>query len=107
MEPVHASTYQPAAYQSDTYQGRKRRIPAASPESSQQDQNEKFDTKNRDELDMYVELLASKLRKLDERTRDVVMNDIDNLIFRAKMGQTQQIYPTVQKVEDPLSFNQT
>ncbi|KAL0831804.1 hypothetical protein ABMA28_001336 [Loxostege sticticalis] len=38
-----------------------------------------------DEYDLYGQLLAKKLRKLDEHQRDVTMHEIDNLMFRAKM----------------------
>ena len=41
---------------------------------------------NEDYCSLYGQLLAKKLRKLDDRTREIVMNDIDNLIFRAKMN---------------------
>lgn len=38
-----------------------------------------------DEYDLYGQLLAKKLRKLDEHQRDLAMHDIDNVMFRAKM----------------------
>lgn len=38
-----------------------------------------------DEYDLYGQLLAKKLRKLDEHQRDVAMHEIDNIMFRAKM----------------------
>ncbi|KAM3966890.1 LOW QUALITY PROTEIN: uncharacterized protein ACR2FA_011772 [Aphomia sociella] len=41
--------------------------------------------KDIDEYDLYGQLLAKKLRKLDEHQRDVAMHDIDNIMFRAKM----------------------
>ncbi|KAJ9592555.1 hypothetical protein L9F63_015790 [Diploptera punctata] len=41
---------------------------------------------NEDYCFLYGQLVARKLRRLDERTREIVMNDIDNLIFRATMN---------------------
>lgn len=38
-----------------------------------------------DEYDLYGQLLAKKLRKLDEHQRDLAMHEIDNVMFRAKM----------------------
>ncbi|CAG4933783.1 unnamed protein product [Parnassius apollo] len=38
-----------------------------------------------DEYDLYGQLLAKKLRKLEEHQRDVAMHEIDNIMFRAKM----------------------
>lgn len=53
------------------------------------EQNEK------DDCVLYGELTARKLRVLDEKTREIVMNEIDNLLFRAKMGQgCQQSSPS-------------
>lgn len=40
----------------------------------------------KDDCDIYGELLATKLRKMDERTRDIAMNRIDNMIFEIKMN---------------------
>ncbi|KAL1496995.1 hypothetical protein ABEB36_008029 [Hypothenemus hampei] len=45
----------------------------------------KINTK--DECAIYGALVASKLRKLDEVTRDYVMNQIDNFLFKAKSQQ--------------------
>jgi hypothetical protein len=42
--------------------------------------------KKRDECDIYAELVATKLRKMDERTRDIAMNKIDNLLFDLKIN---------------------
>lgn len=44
----------------------------------------------KDECAIYGELTASKLRKLDETTRDYVMNQIDNFLFKAKTLRTAQ-----------------
>lgn len=37
-----------------------------------------------DECSLYTNLPAVKLRALDQKTRDILMHDIDNLYFRAK-----------------------
>lgn len=60
-----------------------------------------------DEYDLYCQLLAKKLRKLDEHQRDVTMHEIDNLMFRAKMQGSQRSYPSSpaspgRKVKSPL-----
>ncbi|XP_047531876.1 uncharacterized protein LOC125067367 [Vanessa atalanta] len=41
--------------------------------------------KDKDEYELYGQLLAKKLRKLDERQRDIAMHEIDNIMFNAKM----------------------
>lgn len=41
-----------------------------------------------DEYELYGQLLAKKLRKLDEHQRDLAMHEIDNVMFRAKMQST-------------------
>jgi hypothetical protein len=46
------------------------------------------ENRDKDECALYAELLAKKLRALDENRREIVMYEIDNLMFRAKM-QTQ------------------
>lgn len=43
--------------------------------------------RKRDDCDIYGELLAEKLRKMDERTRDIAMNRIDNMLFEMKINQ--------------------
>lgn len=43
----------------------------------------------KDDCDLYCE--SSKLRKLDERTRDIVMNSIDNIVFQAKIAHSSNI----------------
>lgn len=40
---------------------------------------------DKDECSLYAELLAKKLRALDENTREIVMHEINNLMFHAKM----------------------
>ncbi|XP_013192877.1 uncharacterized protein LOC106136779 [Amyelois transitella] len=62
-----------------------------------------------DEYDLYGQLLAKKLRKLDEHQRDVAMHEIDNIMFRAKMqsSNTQRSYssspsPVPRKVRSPI-----
>lgn len=67
----------------DTH-GQKRKVELAS--ELDDCTRESFEDDNiEDYCSLYGQLLARKLRKLDERTREIVMNDIDNLIFRAKM----------------------
>lgn len=43
-----------------------------------------------DECDLFGQLLATKLRKMDERSRDIAMNRIDNLMFEMKMKLNDQ-----------------
>lgn len=67
-------------------------------------QNEK------DEYELYGQLLAKKLRKLDEHQRDLAMHEIDNVMFRAKMQSTtpqQRSYstspsPVPRKLKSPI-----
>jgi len=40
----------------------------------------------KDDVQMYTDLLATKLRSFDERTREIIMHNIDNLVFNAKMN---------------------
>jgi hypothetical protein len=44
----------------------------------------------KDECSLYAELLAKKLRALDDNKREIVMHEISDLMFRAKM-QNQNI----------------
>jgi len=39
----------------------------------------------KDEYSLYAELLAKKLRALDDNKREIVMHEISDLMFRAKM----------------------
>ena len=39
----------------------------------------------KDECSLYAELLAKKLRALEDNKREVVMHEISDLMFRAKM----------------------
>lgn len=63
-----------------------------------------------DEYDLYGQLLARKLRKLDEHQRDIAMHEIDNIMFNAKMqnGSTQnRSYstspsPVPRKIKSPV-----
>ncbi|CAG9787423.1 unnamed protein product [Diatraea saccharalis] len=64
-----------------------------------------------DECDLYAQLLAKKLRKLNEHQRDVAMHEIDNIMFRAKMqngGPSQRKSfssspsPVTRKVQSPI-----
>lgn len=47
-------------------------------------------THEKDDCDVYGELLVRKLRQMDQRTRDVAMNKIDNLLFKMKMDSYVQ-----------------
>lgn len=53
---------------------------------------------DKDECSLYAELLAKKLRALDENTREIVMHEISNLMFHAKMhkqnSQSLQTFST-------------
>jgi hypothetical protein len=40
---------------------------------------------DRDECSLYAQLLAKRLRALDENKREIVTHEINNLMFRAKM----------------------
>lgn len=40
--------------------------------------------RKRDYCEIYGELFAYKLRKMDEKTRDFVMNEVDNFIYQVK-----------------------
>ncbi|XP_053605657.1 uncharacterized protein LOC128672486 [Plodia interpunctella] len=62
-----------------------------------------------DEYELYGQLLAKKLRKLDEHQRDVAMHEIDNIMFRAKMhssnAQSRSFSspsPVPKKVKSPI-----
>ncbi|CAH2241631.1 uncharacterized protein LOC120626733 isoform X2 [Pararge aegeria] len=63
-----------------------------------------------DEYELYGQLLAKKLRKLDEHQRDVAMHEIDNIMFNAKMqsGPTQNRSfstspsPVPRKIKSPV-----
>ncbi|CAH2013918.1 unnamed protein product [Acanthoscelides obtectus] len=56
---------------------------------------------NKDDCDLYCEFLAVKLRKMDERKHDIVMNQIDNIVFRTKMGYSQYQYTCCSGNEHP------
>lgn len=53
----------------------------------------------RDEYDAFGELVAAKVRKLDEVTRDDVMLQINHLLVKARRGQLQHQYQV------PLAIN--
>jgi len=53
---------------------------------------------DKDECSLYAELLAKKLRALDENTREIVMHEINNLMFHAKMRKQNP-----QLLQAPLS----
>ncbi|CAH1118439.1 unnamed protein product [Phaedon cochleariae] len=44
----------------------------------------------RDECSLYSQLLAKKLRVFDDHTRMILMHEIDNFMFRAKLEQRQK-----------------
>lgn len=48
-----------------------------------------LDKKQKDECDIFGELIAAKLKSLDHYTRQFVMNDINNLMFRATINKTR------------------
>ncbi|RVE44330.1 hypothetical protein evm_011054 [Chilo suppressalis] len=56
--------------------------------------------KDMDECDLYAQLLAKKLRKLDEHKRDLAMHEIDNIMFNAKM---QHAAPQAKSFSSPPS----
>lgn len=68
--------------------------------------------KMEDEYDIYGALVATKLRKMDEITRQRVMNEIDNLMFRAIIQSTShknvQPHPSqnasLNYVQQPYTF---
>lgn len=64
----------------------------------------------KDDCSLYAELLARKLRTFDESTREILMHEIDELIFRAKCetrNRTVQSHlPTMQLGHQyPPSYN--
>ncbi|XP_059054627.1 uncharacterized protein LOC131848707 [Achroia grisella] len=72
--------------------------------------NSPGDKREMDEYELYGQLLAKKLRKLDEHQRDVAMHDIDNIMFRAKMqssssqsrSYSSSPSPVQRKVKSPI-----
>ncbi|CAH0559439.1 unnamed protein product [Brassicogethes aeneus] len=55
-------------------------------------QSLKKNANQRDEYDIYGELIAKRIRKLDENIRDQVMHEIDNVIFKAKPENQKLIF---------------
>lgn len=53
------------------------------------------DNPDRDECALFGELLIKKLRSFDENTRDILMHEINNLVFRTKM---QKRNPSIELV---------
>ncbi|XP_072399248.1 uncharacterized protein [Diabrotica undecimpunctata] len=45
----------------------------------------------KDYCDKYGEIVAERLRQLNERTRDIAINKIDNLLFELKMNQITSV----------------
>ncbi|KOB77890.1 Uncharacterized protein OBRU01_03311 [Operophtera brumata] len=54
-------------------------------ETDTQKNNKRALKEEKDEYDMYSQLLAKKLKKLDEHHRDLAMHEIDMIMFRYKM----------------------
>ncbi|CAH1984098.1 unnamed protein product [Acanthoscelides obtectus] len=48
--------------------------------------NAQKNAKGKDFCDKYGELVAERLKQFDERTRDIAINRIDNLLFEMKMN---------------------
>ncbi|KAG8230273.1 hypothetical protein J437_LFUL009446 [Ladona fulva] len=62
---------------------------------------------HKDDCALFGELLANKLRRLHQRTRDIVMNDIDNLIFRATINNQTNIQETSTLRPSQCSYAET
>lgn len=43
-----------------------------------------------DECSLFADLLVTRLRTFDEQTRDILMHEIENLVFKAKMQQRKR-----------------
>ncbi|XP_024878151.1 repellent protein 1-like [Temnothorax curvispinosus] len=50
---------------------------------------ETSEKRQKDECDIFGELIVTKLRKLDDYTRQLIMNDINTIMFRATIQPTQ------------------
>ncbi|XP_072929368.1 uncharacterized protein [Epargyreus clarus] len=61
------------------------------------------DRNDLDEYDLYGQLLAKKLRKLDEHQRDVAMHEIDNIMFRVKVQNKSPQNRTYTSSPSPVS----
>jgi len=57
---------------------------------------------SRDECSLYAELLANKLRALDENTRETAMHEIDNYLYGLKRNQNQ-----LRHQNNPIPINST
>jgi len=58
----------------------------------------------KDDVQLYTDLLATKLRSFDERTREIIMHNIDNLVFNAKMNNYENSpYQTNSYYNQPMS----
>ncbi|CAK1543826.1 unnamed protein product [Leptosia nina] len=56
-----------------------------------------------DESDLYCQLLAKKLKKLDENQREIAMHEINNIVFRLKMEQNNYESQTISsKMKSPV-----
>lgn len=60
------------------------------------------DKKSKEECDMFAQLLAIKLRKLDERTRICLMNEIDNLVFKTTLRHR---FPNQVRLDNVSAFS--
>ena len=71
----------------------------------QMDEAFEFMKKNKDdEYDMFGRLLASKLKKIkNPNTRDILMNNIHNLVFRARMADRLEQQSAVPQFSKALS----
>lgn len=64
-----------------------------------------IDKKQKDECDIFAELIAVKLKKLDNYSRQFVMNDINNIIFKATMNtRILQKSENINFVHSPQEF---
>jgi len=70
-----------------------------------QKQKESQKKMEKDEYDIYGALVATKLRKMDEITRQYVMNEIDNLMFRAIIQSTSHKNIQPHPSQNTVTFN--
>ncbi|CAH2000860.1 unnamed protein product [Acanthoscelides obtectus] len=54
--------------------------------------NAQKNAKGKDFCDKYGELVAERLKQFDERTRDIAINRIDNLLFEMKMNLNMPLH---------------
>jgi len=59
---------------------------------------------SKNEIQLYSDLLATKLRSFNERTREIIMHNIDNLVFNAKMNNYENSsYQANSYYDQPMS----